>query len=404
MLFAYKAIAENGEEKEGTIDAVNNDLAIAALQRRGLVIVSIKLTGDGKNMSFFKDLSFFKRVAFKDIVILSRQVATLFEAQVSALKTFKMLAVEAENPLLRGKLAMLADDVQAGVSISGAMVKHPDVFSDFYVNMVRAGEESGKLSQTFNYLADYLDRNYELNSKTKNALIYPAFVIGTFIIVMILMMTLVIPKLADILKDTGQSPPIYTQIVIGVSSFMVTYGPFILVILVVAGIYFWRTQYSKGGKEYLDKLKVTVPFVKDLYIKLYLSRIADNTDTMLTSGISAVRALEISAAVVGNSVFEDILKQAADDVKSGISMSDSFYKHSEIPNIMIQMIKVGEETGELSFIMRTVAHFYKREVDNAVDTLVGLIEPIMVVALGAGVALLLSSILIPIYNIASTGF
>ncbi len=406
MLFSYKAINSAGEEKEGTIDAMNADLAIAALQRRELVIVSVKEAGAGmgKGLDLFKNITFFDSVPLKDIVILSRQVATLFEAQVSALKTFKMLAAETENPILRDKLTLLSDDVQAGVSISGAMAKYPDIFSDFYVNMVKAGEESGKLSQTFNYLADYLDRYYELNSRTKNALIYPAFVIATFIIVMILMMTVVIPKLADILRDSGQEPPVYTQVVIGISEFLISYGPFILVILVIFGIYFWRTQYSKGGKEFVDRLKVTVPFVKDLYIKLYLARIADNTDTMLSSGISAVRSLEISASVVGNSIFEDILKQVANDVKAGISMSDSFYKHAEIPNIMVQMIKVGEETGELSFIMKTVARFYKREVDNAIDTLVGLIEPVMIVLLGAGVAILLSSILIPIYNIATTGF
>lgn len=403
MLFSYKAIAQNSEEKSGTIDAVNQDVAIAALQRRGMTIVSIKSASEPTSF-LGKNFDFLNRVSFKDIVILSRQVATLFEAQVSALKTFKMLAAEAENPLLREKLTMLSDDIQAGVSISGGMAKYPDVFSDFYVNMVKAGEESGKLSQTFNYLADYLDRSYDLSSRTKNALIYPAFVIATFVVVMVLMMTVVVPKLADVLKDSGQAPPLYTRIVIGASDFMVHYGPFILVILVLFGIYFWRTQYKKGGKEYIDKLKISTPFLKELYIKLYLARIADNTDTMLSSGISAVRTLEISASVVGNSIFENILMQAAEDVKGGISMSESFAKHEEIPNIMIQMIKVGEETGELSFIMKTVARFYKREVDNAVDTLVGLIEPAMIVILGAGVALLLSAILIPIYNIASTGF
>ncbi len=403
MLFSYKAIVNNGEEKEGTIDAINVDLAIAALQRRDLVIVSIKEAGE-KTSFLKKNFNFSRGAPFKDIVILSRQVATLFEAQVSALKTFKMLATEAENPYLREKLVILADDIQSGVSISGAMTKHPEIFSDFYVNMVKAGEESGKLSQTFNYLADYLDRSYELNSKTKNALIYPAFVIGTFVVVMILMMTMVIPKLADVLKDSGQETPLYTKIVIGMSDFLVSFGPFILAALVLFGLYFWRTQYKRGGKEYIDKLKITVPFIKELYTKLYLSRIADNIDTMLTSGISAVRALEISASVVGNSIFEKILNQASRDVKGGISVSDSLHKHEEIPNIMIQMVKIGEETGELSFIMRTVAKFYKREVDNAVDTLVGLIEPILIVALGVGVAVLLSSILIPIYNIASTGF
>jgi len=359
-------------------------------------------------LSLFSALSgkfkFFGKVPYKDIVILSRQIATLFEAQVSALKAFKMLASESDNPDLRLKLTALADDIQAGVSISGAMLKHPDVFSDFYVNMVKAGEESGKLSQTFNYLADYLDRSYELNSKTKNALIYPAFVVVTFVSVMVLMMTVVIPKMADILKDAGQEIPIYTKMVIGISDFLISYGPFILTVLVIFGIYFWKVKYKRGGKYYVDSLKINLPYMKDLYVKLYLSRIADNLDTMLTSGISAVRALEISATVVDNSVFEKILNEAAEDVKSGVSMSDSLYKHEEVPNIMVQMIKVGEETGELSFIMRMVSRFYKREVDNAVDTLVSLIEPAMIVALGIGVAILLASILVPIYNIASTGF
>lgn len=403
MLFTYKAIAQNSEEKTGSIDAMNQDSAIAALQRRGMTIVFIR--AEGEPTSFFgKNFDFFNKVTFKDIVILSRQVATLFEAQVSALKAFRMLAVESENPLLREKLAMLSDDIQAGVSISGGMAKFPNVFSDFYVNMVKAGEESGKLSETFNYLADYLDRSYDLSSRTKNALIYPAFVVATFFVVMILMMTMVVPKLADVIKDAGQEPPLYTKIVIGSSDFLVHYGLFILIILVLFGAYFWRSMYSKGGREYIDRLKITTPFFKDLYVKLYLARIADNTDTMLSSGISAVRSLEISASVVGNSIFEKILTDAANDVKGGVSMSESFAKHPEIPNILIQMIRVGEETGELSFIMKTVAKFYKREVDNAVDTLVGLIEPAMIVVLGAGVALLLSAILIPIYNIASTGF
>src|SRR3989344_27364 len=401
MIFSYKALTETSEEREGTIDAMNTDLAIAALQRRGLTIISIK---EKKEENRFSKITFFRRVPYKDVVILSRQIATLFQAQVSALKTFKMLAAETENSLLQEKLTMLADDVQGGMAISSAMQKHPDVFSDFYVNMVLAAEESGKLPETFNYLADYLDRSYELNSKTKNALIYPAFVIGTFVLVMILMMTSVIPKLSEILKDNGQTPPLYTQIVIGISEFIISYGPFLLAGLAIFVLYIWRMRNTEYVRAYFDRMKLSVPFVKDLFSKLYLARIADNTDTMLTSGISAVRALEISAAVVGNTVFEKLLKDTAEDVKAGISISDALYKHPEIPNILVQMIKVGEETGELSFIMRTVARFYKREVDNAVDTLVGLIEPIMIVFLGLGVAVVLSSILIPIYNIATTGF
>jgi type IV pilus assembly protein PilC len=175
MIFKYKAINDKGEKKEGTVDAVSKDLAIGALQRRGLVVVSI--TGDeprGLNREIFSG------VKMKDVVILSRQMATLFEAQVSALKAFSLLAANAENKALRKKLTQVVDDLQAGSSISGALGKHGDVFSEFYVNMVKAGEESGTLTKTFNYLADYLDRQYELTAKTRNALIYPAFVISRY--------------------------------------------------------------------------------------------------------------------------------------------------------------------------------------------------------------------------------
>src|SRR3989338_3665908 len=184
MLFKYKAVDDRGINKEGEIDAPNRDMAISGLQRRGLVVISIK--EEGENKSIFS-MSLFERVSTKNIVILSRQISTLFEAQVSALKAFNLLATNTENKLLARKLTTIGDDLQAGVSISGALSKHPDIFSNFYVNMVRVGEETGKLNQTFLHLSEYLDRQYALTSKTRNALIYPAFVIGTFFVVMTLM-------------------------------------------------------------------------------------------------------------------------------------------------------------------------------------------------------------------------
>ncbi len=397
MLFKYKALDEKGIPKEGSIDAVNKDLAISSLQRRGFIVVSIASEEEKKGLLH---VSLFEKVPLKDVVILSRQIATLFDAQVSALKAFTLLASNAENKLLSRKLARITDDLQAGTSISGALAKHPDVFSDFYVNMVRAGEESGKLNQVFNYLADYLNRQYELTAKTKNALIYPAFVIAVFIAVMILMFVMVIPKLSAIIADSGQTIPFYTKIVIGISNFLINYGIFFLMFVVVAGLYMWRLSRSDAGQTYLDRIKLSIPAVGNLYRKLYLSRIADNLDTMLTAGISIVRAIEISGDVVGNKVYSNILKQTGEAVKEGSALSDAFAKHEQVPSIMVQMVKVGEETGSLGSILKTLGMFYKREVDDAVDTLVGLIEPIMIVALGLGVGILLTSVLVPIYNIA----
>jgi len=400
MLFKYKAVDDKGINKEGEIDATNRDMAISGLQHRGLVVISI-VDVEGKKNIF--QMSFFERVPVKDVVILSRQMSTLFEAQVSALKIFTMLASNVENKLLGKKLNQISDDIQSGVSISGALAKHPDVFSDFYVNMVKTGEETGKLTQTFTHLADYLDRQYALTSKTRNALIYPAFVVFTFVVVMGLMFTVVIPKISSIILSGGQEIPMFTKIVIAISNFFIHYGFLLIIFLVLVGIWIWRLSSTEKGKLYLDRARFTIPAVGNLFRKLYLSRIADNLDTMLSSGIPIVRSIDITAEVVGSRLYRDILKLTVEDVKAGSSLSGAFEKHGDfIPGIMVQMVKVGEETGSLGQILKTLGDFYKREVDDAIDTLIGMIEPVMIVMLGLGVGILLVSVLMPIYNMVGS--
>ncbi|MDD5318751.1 MAG: type II secretion system F family protein [Candidatus Pacebacteria bacterium] len=400
MLFNYKALDETGAAKDGSIDAINVDVAINSLQRRGLTISSIK-EADAPGSFLNRDIGLFNGVKNKDVVILSRQMATLFTAQVSALRIFKLLSSETENKTLGKILAQIGDDLQGGSTISGALAKHPKVFSGFYVNMVRAGEESGKLDQTFVYLADYLDRNYEVTSKVKNALIYPAFVITTFIAVMSLMLTVVIPKISGILLDSGQKVPVYTSIVIGVSQFLVNYGLFILILIIIGGFMAFRFSRTAAGKASFSRFKLDIPYIGALYRKLYLARISDNMNTLLASGIPMIKALELTSTIVDNIVFEAALLQALEAVKGGAPVSEALGRHPEIPGIMTAMMKIGEETGELGHILETLAKFYQREVVNAVDTLVDLIEPIMIVLLGLGVGFLLASVLIPIYNISS---
>jgi len=397
MLFKYKAIDSAGATKKGSIDAASKDLAISALQQRGLIILSIEAEEAAKP---FWRVALFEKVKTRDVVILSRQISTLFSAEITALRAFTLLAQSAENPLLAQKLNAIASDLQAGSSISEALSRQPDVFSDFYVNMVKAGEETGKLSQTFLYLADYLERQYELTTKTKNALVYPAFVVATFIVVMVLMFTLVIPKLGQIIIESGQTVPVYTKIVLAVSNFLVNYGVFLLIFLGVLLFYLWRYSKSESGRNYLDSLKIRLPLFGELYRKLYLSRMADNLNTMLSSGISIVRALEVAGDVVGNRVYKNILREAMDSVKAGQSIASAFSKFEEIPPIMTQIMQIGEETGNLGSILKTLADFYKREVEQTVSTLVGLIEPVLIVFLGVAVGILLTSVLVPIYNIA----
>ncbi len=400
MLFNYKAIDSTGSEKTGSIDAVNVDIAINSLQRRGLIISEIKSAEEAGSL-FSRNLTIFQHVSNKDVVILSRQMSTLFSAQVSALRIFRLLSTEVESEALRSILTEVADDLQGGSTISKALSKHSKVFSVFYVNMVKAGEESGKLDETFVYLADYLDRNYAVTSKAKNALIYPAFVVFTFISVMVLMLTLVIPKIGNILTSAGQQIPIYTRIVIGMSNFIVNYGLFFIIALIILGFFVYSFLKKPTGKEAFGRFQLNIPYIGNLYRKLYLSRIADNMNTLLISGIPMIKVIELTASVVDNIIYQKILSEVLELVKGGSALSDAMARYPDIPSIMVQMMKIGEETGELGHILDTLAKFYQREVINAVDTLVDLIEPVMIVLLGLGVGFLLASVLVPIYNISS---
>lgn len=404
MLFNYKAIDQANVQREGTVDAASVDAAITAVQRRGYTLVSIdevKSSGGLQGLANM-EFTFFQSVSYKDVVILSRQISTLFQAQVSPLRIFRLLSAETENPKLKVAMNQIVEDLQGGSSISRALSVHEDIFSSFYVNLVRAGEESGSLEKSFGYLADYLDRQYEIVSKAKNALIYPAFVIGIFIFVMILMLTLVIPNIANILIDSGQELPIYTKIVIGISDFLVNNVIIILFALAIGGVAFWRFSLTEVGQRTIDELLISIPYVGDLQKKLLLTKLCDNMSTMLDSGISIVQALEVTADVVDNMVYKEIIEATLVEVKGGRSFAESISEYPEIPGVLAQMAKVGEETGSLGQILGTLSNFYRREVNNAVDTLIGLIEPAMIVALGLGVGVLLASVLMPIYNLTSS--
>ena len=398
MLFTYTAVDKESTPRDGTVDAQNIQAAIETVEGRGYTIISIDEVKKSESL-FNIDITWFQRVTNKEIVIFSRQIATLFEAQVSALRIFRLLASESSNPMMQGILNDISDSLQGGSSISNALGRHPDVFSPFYVSMVKSGEESGTLEKTFMYLADYLDRMYQVVSKARNALIYPAFVISVFVGVMLLMLTLVIPSVSKILIDSGQELPIYTRIVIALSDFVRNFFPLLILLAAGAGILFYQFKKTVAGKRMIDEFKLSIPFLGSLYEKLFLTRICDNLSTMLSSGISMVQALEVTSDVVDNDVYREIIDNTLADVKAGKSFADSISEYKEIPGVLAQMSKVGEETGKLGEILNTLAVFYRREVNNAVDTLIGLIEPAMIVLLGLGVGVLLASVLMPIYNL-----
>lgn len=404
MLYQYRARDENNQSREGTVEASSVDAAIAAVKRRGYQVVSIDVANQsgGLGAILHMELNMFGGVKSKDLVILSRQIATLFEAQVSPLRIFQLLGAEVENVELARVLNSIVEDLQGGSSISRALEQHPHVFSVFYVNLVRSGEETGSLEQTFTYLADYLDRTYEMASKAKNALIYPAFVILIFIVVMALMLTTVIPNIAGILTDSGQELPIYTRIVLGISDFLVNYAGILLILLSGGAIGAWQFMQTQPGRRFMDELKLAIPYVGDLNRKLYLTRICDNMATMVSSGVPMVQAIDVTSEVVDNVVYADMLKEVLEEVRGGRSFADAISQYPEIPGVLSQMAKVGEESGSLPEILETLSKFYRREVYNAVETLISLIEPAMILLLGLGVGVLLASVLMPIYSLTTS--
>lgn len=398
MLFNYQARTHDGLARSGTVEAPSEDVAVQSLQRQNLIVVSLTLAAS-KVAWYERPFVIFRGVKQREVTLLARELSTLFEAKVPVVQTFRTLIGQSGSGAMRKHLAEVLDDVQGGMSMSQAMAKHPKVFSAFFINMVRSGEESGRLDEVFTYLADYLERSYALITKTRNALIYPAFILVAFFGVLILMLTVVIPRLTLIITEAGQQLPIYTRVVVGASEFVRSYGFLLFILLVGVIVVLYRYIQTPDGKIAWSRTQITMPIIGNLFQKLYLARLADNLQTLIAGGIPIVRSLQITADVVGNEVYKGIVFEAVEAVRGGSTIADAFDRHEEIPPLLTQMMRVGEETGKLDQILKALARFYTREVDSLVDNLVSLIEPVLILLLGLGVGLIVASVLLPIYQL-----
>jgi type IV pilus assembly protein PilC len=398
--FEYKARSKEGEPRSGIVTASSEDAALDALQQNGLTIIAIR--EDAGPSLIERGITFGSGVKQKDIVVFSRQLATLFEARIPVASALRTLMTEARKPGLKRIIAQILDDVAGGMSLSQSMAKHPHVFSSFYVNLVRSGEESGKLQDIFTYLADYLERSYYLAAKARNSLIYPAFVLVAFTGVLVVMLVVVFPRLISIFEETGQPIPFYTQAVIYLSVFLQRWGILLLIALVGGGVLIWRWAATAAGKLFFHSLQVNVPIMGELYRKLFMARLTDNLQTLIAGGIPIVRALSITGDVVGNVVYKHALERAIESVKGGSTISAAFEATPEIPPLVTQMIRIGETSGRLDFILASVARFYSKDVDSVLESIVALVEPALIIFLGIGVGALVASVLVPLYNLVGS--
>lgn len=399
MRFDFKAKNKNGEIKEGIIDAATREAAIAILQRNELFPIKVNEEAERSELAkmFFK---YYDRVTAKELVVFFRQLAILIEARVPIISSLTAINEQSTNRYFNKVLSEMISDIEDGSPFSKALEKHPDVFSGLSINLIRAGETSGNLKKSVEYVADNIEKNYTLVSRVRSAMMYPAIVMVVFFIVGFITISFIIPKLTAVIKDLNAVVPWYTSLVILVGDFMAVYwwAAAIIILGFVGGLYYYLN--TEGGKKEWDQLKLKLPIVGVIFRYVYISRFAENLAVLLAGGIPIIRALTVVSSVIGNSVYESLFLKTADAVKIGGNMSDVLKKSSLIPPVVSHMVRIGEESGQIDAVLNHVSKFYDQETEMMTKNLSTLIEPILMVIIGIGVGFMAFAILMPIYNIA----
>lgn len=398
--YLYTA-AKDKKKISGTIEAGNKEGALATLEHQGIRPLSLNEIHERKNLQ----LSFGARVKIKDLVVFSRQLSTMISAGVPLNRSLATLREQTDNKYFKEVINKVGKDVEGGKSFADALALHPKVFNDIFVNMVRAGESGGILEDILKKLAAQIEKDASMRKKIKGAMAYPMVIFGITIIAFFGIMLFVMPKIGALIKDLGGPDaelPIYTQIMLDVSSFMQSNA--ILIIILLGGIIFAFRKYisTDKGKYNFHLLLLNTPILKTIVAKVALARFARTFASLMGAGVSVVDSLHITAKAIGNKVIEKELLDAAKEVKFGRQLSEPLAKSPYFPTIVSQMLTIGEETGQIDTILVKVADFYEEEVDVVIDGLSALIEPLMIIVLGGMVGLIAASVMGPIASLSES--
>jgi type IV pilus assembly protein PilC len=340
-------------------------------------------------------------VRSKDLVIFVRQFSVLISANVTLSDALKMLSDQAGDKYLKKIISEVASGVEGGVRLSDAFAKHPKVFSKFFINVIRSGETSGKLDEVLNYLADEMEKDYDLNGKIKGAMIYPVFIFVGLLVVGVVMMIFVVPKLIDMVAQTGGELPVTTRALVVISDFLIHFWLLIALILVGLAVAFVNFKKTKQGKMMIDSLVLKLPIFGNLLNKIYLVRFFRSLKTLIIGGSTVTNGLRIAVGVIDNNLYQELINKTIKEVEDGNSISSVFAQNKEIiPEIVPQMISVGEKTGRLDFVLEKIVNFYTREINTIVANLMSLMEPIVIVVMGVGVLLMMLAIVAPMYQMS----
>ncbi|MEK7146960.1 MAG: type II secretion system F family protein [Patescibacteria group bacterium] len=398
MKFKYQARTKTGELQAGTVDATSREAALNILTGHELYILSLE---NIEKIRWYEGIiNFFSRVKTQHLMIFTRQFATLLSAKSPLSSSLKSLYQQTDNVFLKEAIFEIISDIDAGLSLSQALDRHRNIFSSFYVNMVRSAEVSGRMEEAMDFMANYLEKEVRVGSRIKNALIYPVFVLGLFAIVGGILVSVVFPELKPIFEEADVALPLLTRILLFSGDFIAGWW---WAISIIFGVFvFLMIDYfqTSEGRAVFDEIKIRLPVLGGFAKKLYVARFAQATSVLIRGGIPVTQAIEIAGNTVGNVVYQDILREAAEGVRRGELLSQALGRSVYFPPLVSQMVAIGETTGRLDDLLDKIAVFFTQQVDDAAANLVELIQPSLMAFIGIAVGLLFASILLPIYDLA----
>jgi type IV pilus assembly protein PilC len=399
-VYKYKAKdALNHRTIRANIVAFNQTEATQKLIKKDWTVLKMQNISDNFEG---KLLLYINKIKQKDLVMFFRQFAVMIEANVTIVESLKTLVDQTKNISLQKLISDLAYDVDSGYLLSDAMAKRSDIFSEFYINIIRSGETSGKLEEVLNYLADEVEKNYDMVSKIKNAMIYPIFIITALVGVGVFMMVFVLPELITVIEESGGELPISTRIVIAVSNFLQSYLWLVIILLIAAVFGFKYISKTKRGGAILDAIRIRLPVFGNLFRLIYIVRFTRSLGTLLKGGVNISKSLEISARVVKNQVYKGLINDTLRAVNDGNSIVAVFEKSSDIPVMVTQMMAIGEQAGKLDDVLDRITEFYNKEINTILANLTTIMEPLIMVILAVGVGIMVAAVILPMYNLASS--
>ena len=397
--FTWAGRSRDGKMQKGETVAKNKDEVIGLLRKQGIVATTVKAKG-----AMSKDISIpglGGGVKDKDIVIFTRQFATMIDAGLPLVQCLEILEKQTPNKALAKSVGTIREDVESGSTYADALAKHPKIFNDLYVNLVAAGEVGGILDTILGRLVGYIEKNMKLKKQIKSAMIYPTIVLTVAVGVISVLMVFVIPMFAKMFKDMGGELPGPTQLVISMSNFMKSYIVYIIVGLIAVGWGIKRVYATKGGRLFIDSSLLKSPIVGDLVRKVAVSKFTRTLGTLMGAGVPILDGLEIVAKTAGNKVVENTVMETRQSISEGKTLSEPLERSRVFPPMVTQMISVGETTGSLDAMLQKIADFYDDEVDAAVDAMTSALEPLLMVFLGVAVGFIIIAMYLPIFKLAS---